>query len=504
MINRRALFGAALGSLAVASLAACGGGAGGPDGRLRVAFPTGGAKESLDPHTSSLFVDQARAKALFDTLVGYADDMSVVPRLAESWESDATGTRWSIRLREARFHDGRPVTADDVLHSYRRIADPATSSPARKQFLDVDFAASRARSASELELVLHTPNFEFPSAWGAPAAEIVPAGTSDFTAPIGSGPFRFGSFQPGRPAVFTRFDGYWDGAAELPELEFVPINDESARVAALLSGQVHYIHDISANSAQLVQGDGRARLLAAPHGTMQAVALKVDRAPFDDPRLVRAALSGVDRRALVDVALSGHGRLGNDLFGKGLRHYPPDLPQRERDADRARSLVREAGAEGLAVELLTSTVDPCFESASALIAQQLTEIGLRVSPRVGPPETYFSDIRTSGVAALTRTAPLPLPTFLSERIRSGAGTGNYTGYRSPAFDSLFRRAMSAVDEVERSRLLGDAQRLARDESGLLVWGFSDWNVAVSASVSGVRAAPPNSLDWARFERASLG
>ncbi|MER6987951.1 ABC transporter substrate-binding protein [Saccharopolyspora hirsuta] len=502
-VNRRTLLKGALGSLAVASLTACGGG-GAPDGRLRAAFPTGGAKESLDPHTSSLFVDQARAKALFDTLVGYADDMSVVPRLAESWEPDATGTRWSIRLRAARFHDDRPVTAEDVLYSYRRIADPATSSPARKQFLDVDFAASRARSATELELVLHAPNFEFPSAWGAPATEIVPAGTSDFTAPVGSGPFRFGSFRPGQPAVFRRFDGYWAGAPALAELEFVPVNDESARVAALLSGQVHYIHDISANSAQLVQGDGRAQLLAAPHGTMQAVALKVDRAPFDDPRLVQAVLSGVDREALVSVALSGHGQVGNDLFGKGLEHYPPDLPQRERDVDRARSLVREAGLEGLEFELLTSSVDPCFESASTLIAQQLAEVGLRVTPRIGPAETYFSDIRTNGVAGLTRTAPLPLTTFLAERMRSGAGTNNYTGYRSPEFDGLFHRAMSTVDGTERSRLLGDAQRLAREESGLLVWGFSDWNVAVSSAVSGIRAAPPNSLDWARFERASLG
>ncbi|MER7013829.1 ABC transporter substrate-binding protein [Saccharopolyspora sp. NPDC000359] len=499
-VNRRALLKGALGSLAVASIPACGG-ASAPEGRLRAAFPTGGAKESLDPHLSSLFVDQARAKALFDTLVGYAHDMSVVPRLAESWEPDTTGTRWSIRLREARFHDNRPVTAEDVLHSYRRIADPATASPARKQFLGVDFAASRARSATELELVLHAPNFEFPSAWGAPATEIVPAGTRDFTAPVGSGPFRFATFQPGRPAVFRRFDGYWGGAPAIAELEFVPINDESARVAALLSGQVHYIHDISANSAQLVQRDGRAQLLAAPHGTMQAVALKVDRAPFDDPRLVQAVLSGVDREALVSVALSGHGQVGNDLFGKGLRHYPPDLPQRGRDVDRARSLVREAGLAGF--ELLTSSVDPCFESAATLIAQQLAEVGLRVTPRIGPAETYFSDIRTNGVAALTRTAPLPLTTFLAERLRSGAGTSNYTGYRSPEFDGLFHRALSTVDGAERSRLLGDAQRLAREESGLLVWGFSDWNVAVSDAVSGIRAAPPNSLDWARFERATL-
>ncbi|MEV0697001.1 ABC transporter substrate-binding protein [Saccharopolyspora sp. NPDC050389] len=502
-VNRRKLLKGALGALAVASLTACGG-AGGSNGRLRVAFPTSGAKESLDPHTSSLFVDQARAKALFDTLVGYADDMSVVPRLAESWEPDATGKRWLIRLRSARFHDNRPVTADDVLYSYRRIADPATASPARWQFAAVDFTASRARSAGELELVLRAPNFEFPSAWGAPATEIVPAGTTDFAAPVGSGPFRFASFQPGRPAVFARFDGYWEGAPNPAELEFIPINDESARVAALMSGQVHYAHDISANSASLLQHDDRTEVLAAPGGTMQAVALKVDRAPFHDPRLVRAIASGVDRRTLLDVALSGRGLVGNDLFGKGLKYYPQDLPQRERDLGLARSLLREAGAEGLEFELLTSAADPYFESAATLLGEQLGEIGLRATPRVRPSETYFSDIKTAGVAAHTRTAPLPLTTFMAQRMRGDAGSNNYTGYRSPEFDALFSQAMSTPDEAERARLLADAQRLARDNSGLLVWGFSDWNVAASGALSGIRAAPPNSLDWARFDRASLG
>ncbi|WP_010315035.1 ABC transporter substrate-binding protein [Saccharopolyspora spinosa] len=430
--------------------------------------------------------------------------MSVVPRLAESWEPDATGTRWLIRLRDARFHDNRPVTADDVLYSYRRIADAATASPARRQFAAVDFAASRARSASELELVLQAPDFEFPSVWGAPATEIVPAGTTDFTAPVGSGPFRFSSFQPGRPAVFARFDGYWGGPPTPAELEFVPINEESARVAALMSGQVHYIHDVSANSAKLLQGDSRAQLLAASQGTMQAVALKIDRPPFNDPRLVRAVLSSVDRKALVDVALSGHGQLGNDLFGMGLKYYPQDLPQRGRDVDLARDLLRQAGAEGLQFELLTSAADPYFESAATLIAQQLGEAGMRVTPRMGPSETYFSDIKKNGVAAHTRTATLPLTTFMGQRMRGDAGSNNYTGYRSPEFDALFTRALSTVDQAGRARLLADAQRLARDTSGLVIWGFSDWNVAVSSAVTGVRPAPPNSLDWARFDRAALG
>ncbi|MFI5662443.1 ABC transporter substrate-binding protein [Streptomyces sp. NPDC051684] len=140
---------AAAGALALGGaglLTGCGGdtedGCGGD--RFRAAFTSGGSQETLDPHVAPNFVDQARAKALYDTLGTYADDMSVRKRLAESWESNASGTRWHIRLREARFHDVKPVTAKDVLYSYRRAADPKTGSPSQVLLSAIDFDASKA------------------------------------------------------------------------------------------------------------------------------------------------------------------------------------------------------------------------------------------------------------------------------------------------------------------------------------------------------------------------
>ncbi|WP_075845399.1 MFS transporter [Saccharomonospora sp. CUA-673] len=501
--TRRRFLAAAAGAAAVTVLPGCAAGGAGSE-RFRVAFATAGGRESLDPHVTPLFVDQARAKALFDTLVAYDDDMSIVPRLAESWESGDAGRRWRITLRGARFHDGSPVTAEDVLYSYRRIADPGAGASAQTHFTPVDFAASRAHSERELELVLQAPNFEFPAAWGAPGTEIVPAGTTGFRNPVGSGPFRFSSFEPGGSAVFTRFDDHWSGPAAPAELEFVPINDESARVSALLSGQVHYAHDVGANAARRLEGDERARVLSAPHSTMQAVALKVDRAPFDDPRLREAVQLGIDREALVEVALSGKGEVGNDLFGKDLEHYADDLPQRTRDVDRARELVREAGAGRSEITLLTSDTDPYFERAATLIAEQLAEIGLTVTPQARPSETYFDEIEERGVAAHTRTAALPVPVFLGQRMTSGSESGNYTHFDSAEFDGLFSRAIATADDGDRARLLARAQHVAHVDSGLVVWGFSHWNVAVAPGVDGLRAATPNSQDWARFDGASWG
>ncbi|GHJ41269.1 ABC transporter substrate-binding protein [Streptomyces sp. TS71-3] len=503
--RRRLLYGAGA-AAAATTLAACGLGGedGGPDSgrsRLRAAFSAGGSQETLDPHTVPLFIDQARAKALYDSVLTYKDDMSVQGRLAESWESDRSGTRWHIHLREARFHDGRPVTAADVLWNYCRIADPATVAVSQQLFAAVDFEASRAQGR-DLTLVLKDPDFEFPTALGAPGTEIVPAGTTDFTRPIGSGPFRYGSFRPGGNALFTAWRDHWSGGPHMDELEFVPVNDERARLGALLSGQVHYAHDLSGASAAQVTRRKGVSLLQTRLSTMQAILLRLNRAPFDDHRLVEAFTLGLDRKALVEVALSGRGTPGNDLFGMGLHGYPDSLPPRQRDVDRARALLKEAGAEGLAVPLETSDADPSWRNASSLIADQLSDIGLKVTPHTRSAGTYFGEIKTKGVAAQSRTATLPVITHLRSRLVTGA-SDNLTGYRSKPFDRLIAQATGTRDDAVRLELLARAQRLAREDDGQLVWAFSDWIVGHADSVGGLRAAPPNSCDWARFDRARL-
>ncbi|MEV1021050.1 ABC transporter substrate-binding protein [Streptomyces sp. NPDC050264] len=498
---------AAGGALALAAsglLTGCGGDAkdGGGGDRFRAAFTSGGSQETLDPHVAPNFVDQARAKALYDTLGTYADDMSVRKRLAESWESDASGTRWRVRLRAARFHDGRPVTAKDVLYSYRRAAGPEVGSPSQVLLSAIDFTASKADGDRSVVFVLKAPNFEFPTVFAGPGTEIIPAGTTDFREPIGSGPFTYVSFTPGGTARYRRWADHWDGAPHIAELEIVPANEESARLNALLSGQVHYAADMAGASVERLKKDGSTRLLTAERATAQQLLLRTGREPFTDPRLIRAVQLGIDRPALVRIALAGHGEVGNDLFGVGLRGYPDGLAPRERDVGTARKLVKEAGADGLHLTVETSSVDAAWEPAADLMTRNLREIGLRLTANTRASSTYFSEIRTKGVAAFNTSSTLPVSDFLQQRVRGGAAR-NQTQYASEKFDALLDRARTTRDEQDRLSLLARAQKIARAESGLLVWAFSDANDAISRSVSGLRAAPPNSHDWARFDRVRL-
>ncbi|MFD8232339.1 ABC transporter substrate-binding protein [Streptomyces sp. NPDC059696] len=512
---RRRGFLAATSGVAGLALVGCGGGtddkadSGSGDtpkrgGRLRAAFAGGGAGETLDPHLANLFADAARAKALFDKLADYGADLSAQPRLAEKWESNKTLDRWHVTLREATFHNGRPVTAADVLYSYRRIADPKQAFRAKASLEPIDLDASRATGQRSIEFVLKRPTAEFPNVLAAFGAYVVPENASDFDRkPIGSGPFRFVSFTPGRSAVFRRNDDYWEGAPHLDELEFVVANEESARVNALLGGQVEYAHELNPTTARAHEGRGQIEIVRLRGSAMQAFCMKTDRAPFDDKRVREAFFLMADRKELVDGALAGAGVIGNDLFGKGYEYYADSLPQREQDLDKARALLKQAGAENLKVTLDTSAVAAGFTEAAGIFRDQAKKAGVTIDVKMGSKDSYWADILDGGTLCCYRSGAMPIESHISQRLLTDSTT-NATRWKHKDFDAQYQQAQSTRDKTERAAVYERMQRRLYSEGGFLIWGFADWILGTARSVRGVESkAPANTLDWARFDKVWL-
>ncbi|MBT2544172.1 ABC transporter substrate-binding protein [Streptomyces sp. ISL-44] len=472
-------------------------------GTLRAAFAGGGANETLDPHAANLFVDAARAKALYDKLADFGADLAPVPRLAERWEPNEALDTWKITLRKATFHDGRPVTAEDVLYSYRRIADPKGTFRAKASLEPIDLAASRALDATTVEFKLKRPYAEFPNVLAAFGAYIVPKGTTSFDKPVGSGPFTFGSFIPGKSLVVKRNDNYWEGAPHLDEVEFVVATEESARTSALLGGQVQYAHELSPATARTHEGKGKIEVIRLPGSSMQGFVMKTDRPPFDDKRVRQAFFLIADRKELVDGALSGAGEVGNDLFGKGYQYYASDLPQRIQDLERARALLKEAGADNLKVTLDTAPAATGFLEAAGIFKEHAAKAGVTVEVKVGNKDTYWKDILDNGTFASYRSGAMPIESHISQRLLTGSTT-NATKWQQKDFDDLYQQAQSTRDEKERAVLYERMQRRLHDEGGFLIWGFADWIVATAPTVHGVsKQAPANTLDWARFDKLWL-
>ncbi|MEU1942020.1 ABC transporter substrate-binding protein [Streptomyces sp. NPDC059474] len=471
-------------------------------GTLRAVFPGAGVKETMDPHAQRQFVDIARHKAVFDKLVDLDATLRPVPRLARSWSGDDSSRVWRFELRAARFHDGHVLDADDVLYSLSRILDPkATDHLARKSLSHVDLANSRAVGKHGVEIALTRPNAEFPALLAMTGTAIVRDGWDDPRRPVGTGPFRFHSFTAGRSFVARRFDDHWNGAPHLDEVRILSAESE-ARAAAVRSGEVHYAHEMTPTFARTVEHDSRVRMVAAARSGVQGFALKTDRPPFDDPDAAMAIKLLVDRKRLVDVVCAGRAEIGNDLYGKGYTYYPDDLEQRERDVTEARRLLRRTGLLNKTVSFYTSTAADGFAQAAHLFREQSGEAGLRVKIVNGPPETYFTDALTKGTVVNHRCGAMPIPTYISERLLTGAPQ-NITAWQHRDFDDAFTAARAIADPETRTRRYRSVQTTLRDRGGLVLWGHPEWLNAVSPSLHGVKEAQPNTVDWARFDTVWL-
>ncbi|MFF8382622.1 ABC transporter substrate-binding protein [Streptomyces kanasensis] len=514
--NRReflALTGATAGGLA---LTACGGGGAGSGegaagggkgeprrgGRFRALFTGGGEQETIDPHAEALAIDMARTKALFDRLVELDAGMKPVPRLAEKWESNADATVWRFTLRKALFHDGKALTPEDVLFTFARVLDPkATDHFAQGMLSVIDLGKSRGVGKNVVEVALKRPAAEFPALLGTLGTAVVSARYADPAKPVGTGAFRLTSFQAGRSFAATRFDDHWDGGAYVDELRILSA-DADARGNALRAGEAEFGYEMTPTFARTVQADRAVRILAAKGSTAHALVMKCDQEPFDDPRVTLALKLLADREKLVQVVLAGQGVVGNDMFGKGYQYYPGDVPQRTRDVDEARTLLKKAGALNRTLSIYTSSVANGFVEAATLFAEQAADAGLRVKVTTGPSETYFKDQLAKGVMGSHRSGAMTIPNYINDRLLSTSAF-NASAWRRKDFDATFAKAQSTTDTAERTALYGALQRTVHDEGGLLVWGHPDWLNAVSSRVRGMEAAPPNTLHSARFDKVWL-
>jgi peptide/nickel transport system substrate-binding protein len=221
------------------------------------------------------------------------------------------------------------------------------------------------------------------------ALGIVPVGF-DPAKPVGTGPFRRNTFTPGDRSSFTRFDGYWRGDQPyVDELVIIDYPDDNARVTALLDGTVDAIDNIAQSRADAVKAAG-ANLLVSETGSWIPFTMRVDTAPFSDVRVRQALRLIVDREEMVNRALNGQGRPGNDLYAPFDPAYARELPQRRQDIDQARSLLRQAGQDSLAVELKTSSgIGAGAVEAAQLFAKQAAAAGVTVRVDTVDSATFY-------------------------------------------------------------------------------------------------------------------
>jgi peptide/nickel transport system substrate-binding protein len=462
-------------------------------GHLRVGMNDGGAGDSLAPWNIPIYSAAARAEQVYERLFKYDAHAVARPRLAQSVESSKKGTVWLLKIRpDVVFHSGKQFTADDVLYSLRYIANPKNKAESLTRLEPIDLSASRKVSKFQVRFVLKRPIGDFPGLLAEKAVWMVPNGKTDFAkTPDGTGPFKFVSWQPGIRAMFTRNDKYWGiplgKGPWVDSLEIHDITDDTARVNALLGGQVDEIAFMPFVQAKANAGNSAIQIIQAAQPQTNPIYVQMDRKPFTDNRVRLALKYAVDRNAMVRQVELGFGTVGNDLFGKGYPSYNNDLPQRHYDPDRAKSLLKKAGYDRFPFTLPTSNALPGMLESATAFKQQAKAANIDVTLQKLDAGSYFSNNKYLKVPSYQ--------TNWGQSFESQAQDGmlrtspyNETHWYSAQWAAAFRKAQEITDAKKRNAAYKALQVPIWKTSGYVVFAFYN---TVDAASSKVRGIVPN-------------
>jgi len=470
-------------------------------GRLVVGVTGGGAKDKLDAHTPISLPDTARVHNLYDRLAIRNENFDLELALAEEVTPSSDASKWTIRLKQGvTFHNGKDITADDVIFTFQRILDKAAPKNEARSISFVDPNGFRKLDARTVEVNLLWPSGILLDALSGYAFGIVPVGY-DPANPVGSGPFKLKSFTAGDKSIFTRFDGYWrPDQPYLDEVVIIDFPDESARINALLGGQVDAIDQVPLGQIPIVEGNSALRVLDSPTGSWLPFTMRVDAPPFNDVRVRQAFRLIVDRKEMIRQALAGRGRIGNDIYSPFDPCYPSDFPQRDQDIDQAKSLLRQAGHQDLEVELVSSPVGAGLVEAAQVFTKQAESAGVKVRlNRKDAGQFYGKEWLSypfSQAVWYTRSYLLQ-----AGRCALPQSPFNETHWTDPAYARLIQEAIATIDDKKRCEIIHQAQKLEWDNGGYLIWGFPNQVGAYSARVSGFKpdktGAPMNSYGFGK-------
>ena len=433
---------------------------------------------TLDPAMHRCRTVQAVVRNMFDGLVTRDPQMRLVPEIAASWRRVDPLT-WLFDIRPGiRFHNGDPLTAEDAAFTILRTITPGAvggmSSPRRGLLGSVNGA--EALEPHLLRITTAEPYPILPQMLVfheiVPRRYIEQVDDEHFARnPVGAGPFAFVQHVRGERIVMERFDAYWGGSPEIPgagparleRLVFMPVPEVATRLACLLAGDIDIAEKVPPHAVRLIEQEPQARLSAVTGTRTFFIALNCTRPPFDDVRVRRAVAHGLDIPRMVARILEGRaevlaGALTPAAFGfdERLEPYPYD-PQ------RARALLAEAGvASGLALELDAEDVDREMAEAAAA---QLSEIGLRVRPRIWKWDVLhplITDQQRSVVLTSWGNATLD-PTDIMLPLLVTDARGNYMGYSNPEVDEALEASDRTFDPDQRRALFGRVQRIVREE-----------------------------------------
>ena len=470
-------------------------------GTLTVGVLSGGQEENLFPGTSVGTPDFVRDYNLYNLLFYLGKNVTpLVPGLALSAEPNANASVWTFKLRDGvTWHDGKPFSADDVVYNFRSVwSNPSLNYSSGFLTGLVDFKNVRKLDRLTVQVPLKAPAAQFPTIFAYFDFPVVQQGAtvkSTAANPIGTGPFRFSSFTPGRRSVFTANKDYWETGKPYVDQLVVDssFTDTNALFNALLQGTVNLFPSLPLVTARSQLSARQVQILASPVAAQSYMfAMRVDKGPFADNRVRTAFKLLVDRQAVIDGAWAGFGTVAYDLLAPGTEYYAADL-KREQDVERAKSLFKAAGVLGETFALPTCNFLPGMVESSTILAQQATAAGIKVVVNTESAATYFTPAggflsRPFGYEVDQPVGSL-LAAYRSEYTIGCPYPDTHWGdqHGGGQAEKLISQAVAATDPSKAAELWRECQLQQFNQGGYLVWGNVPYVDAAALNVRGLSA-----------------
>lgn len=459
-------------------------------GRIRVAGASAGIGDTLDPARFGNQTDYSRGHMFYNGLVTLDGQLSPQPALAEEFHSSDAQT-WVFKLRKGvNFHDGKVLTPADVVFSLLRHKDPATGSKAKA--LADQIATVSASGPQQVTVTLKAPNADLPVILGTHHFMIVPDGTRDFSAGIGTGPFRAQEFRPGVRSVAVRNKSYWKpGRPYLDEIEFVGISDDGARVNGLLSGDLDLVAAINPRAVKRVRQTPGYTVLETPSGQYTNLIMRGDLGPGRNPDFVLAMKYLLDRELLRKVVAQGHATIANDQpIDPSNRFHFAGLPQRPYDPERARFHFRKSGLGGTRIPMVASPVATYSIEIAVVMQYAARRIGMELDVKRMPGDGYWSNHWLQSPIGFGNVNPRPSADSLLTQFFKSDSPWNEARWKSPRFDQLLLAARAELDFEKRKALYTDMQVMIHEQGGL---GIPMFLSSLDGHSQRLRGLSPNPL-----------
>jgi len=448
-------------------------------GNLRFALTEPEGLDPAAPVTNTS--DYAMLGQIFEGLTAWDDSLAAVPAIALSWAS-ADAQHWTFQLRHGvRFHNGRLLTAQDVLYSWQRVAVAGndwygyTVGPLLQSYTAV--------GTDTVQVTLSEPFAAFPTLLALPFMSVVPSETvgTIVTQPVGSGPFRFESWTAGDSLVVSHYDAYYGGRPYLDSVTYRFYADEAAMYDDYLLGNL----DLSPVPAERI-----TEVIGSPNAVwinglgLSYYGMKVDMPPFDDVRVRRALNYALDRPSIVEIAAAERGYLvpAEGPVPPGMQGYDPPVPDYTYNPTMALELLAQAGwtdTDGDGVLDDGQGTDLSIElwynprHTTALVAGALagafgdiggSGLGATVAISTTDWADYLANLDSYPMFSLGWGADYPDPYNFLHPFFHSAEDSNYTHYSNPQVDAWLAESRSALDLAARQGIYQQIEAQVQDDA----------------------------------------